>query len=450
MTATFSWVAHSGETMQLTLHGMNSEFTTVLSQLSKLLLITLQDLTEIHRLLLQPIQTISTNMLMEQQIQVMEPQSLVQLLVFLVVVYNSLETVKDLVSQASLFLQWRAHQKASLPHLITNYSIALVQTTQLTDSHSTTEMRQLAIKVRPKREWLVVQVLLKTFLSRLILGETTMPSKVLISPDLLMAKTQVSLLSPMELSLKTDLERPEAWKFAGILQRVPLSTQLDSPLTPTSQTWTQAHSLVMTDTILSFLLVWVELIRTSSLIILLSLQVSLPQLLFQLQLLTTTLRDKKVIQQLIKDLTDLLQTSIVAIKSLLEVQVRLKVQLQEQVQTSKVASLIFLESALKALLMTLKVRTAILQPLGSSLVTLMVTSSFSVKPIKVSTMVSVMAVSFTRLTGVQILTVQQDLALTNGFTLHSFMTEPLTSVQFTSMVQLIGPVRKTNLKVEVI
>ena len=80
----------------------------------------------------------------------------------------------------------------------------------------------------------------------------------------------------------------------------------------------------------------------------------------------------------------------------------------------------------------------------------MVTSSFSVKPIRVSTMVSVMAVSFTRLTGVRILTVQQDLALTNGFTLRSFMTEPLTSVQFTSMVKLIGPVRKTNLKVEVI
>ena len=82
--------------------------------------------------------------------------------------------------------------------------------------------------------------------------------------------------------------------------------------------------------------------------------------------------------------------------------------------------------------------------------TLMATSSFSVKPIKVSTMVSAMVVSFTKLTGVRILTVQQDLALTNGFTLRSFMTEPLTSVQFTSMVKLIGPVRKENLKVEVI
>ena len=65
-------------------------------------------------------------------------------------------------------------------------------------------------------------------------------------------------------------------------------------------------------------------------------------------------------------------------------------------------------------------------------------------------MVSVMVVSFTKPTGVQILTVQQDLALTNGFMLRSSMMEQPILVQFTSMVKLIGQVRKTSLKVEVI
>ena len=71
------------------------------------------------------------------------------------------------------------------------------------DSHSTTVMLLWVIRDKPKREWQGVQTSLRISPSRLIPGETEMPSKELTFLELQVVLISVSLLSITELSLKT-------------------------------------------------------------------------------------------------------------------------------------------------------------------------------------------------------------------------------------------------------
>ena len=92
---------------------------------------------------------------------------------------------------------------------------------------------------------------------------------------------------------------------------------------------------------------------------------------------------------------------------------------------------------------------------GLNLLTWVETSSYSVRPAKVSITVSVTADSSIRRTGVLTLMAPQTSTAilptmrTDGFTPHGLMTQPLTLVRFTLMVNLTGRV-KSVLRKEVV
>ena len=134
--------------------------------------------------------------------------------------------------------------------------------------------------------------------------------------------------------------RPEALKFAGILLMELPSTPQDLPLTLTSLTWQQQGlvSSVMMNSHSTSQPVWVELIRTSSLITLSLLQASLSQLPFQQLLPTMTSKVMKETLLLTKVLMDSAQRLTAVTSSQSVDQVHLRDQLQELELTFRVDS----------------------------------------------------------------------------------------------------------------